>query len=223
LFTICYSVFAIVETRACFFLGFSGEPLATSGSSILAESCSGELKNLFLLGAPMKMPVKDPSKKTSSSKPPEPNRCAFETSDGRRCRLPRSASHASLCAFHSREEKQLVESEKLGTELAATVTGNFLTATDINYALGKVFTAASQNRIPMRTAHTLAYLGQLLLMSLPDVKQEFGFRYRFEQWTNMLDRAVRLSPAPPEPELAPAADADSQSTNIGTTPAESGS
>lgn len=87
----------------------------------------------------------------------------------------------SLCVFHSREEQQLLEWRKIGDELAATVTGNFLTATDINYALGKVFTAASQNRIPARTAHTLAYLGQLLLMSLPYVKQGFAFRYKFEQ------------------------------------------
>jgi class 3 adenylate cyclase len=36
----------------------------------------------------MKMPVKDPSKKTSSHKAPDANRCVFETSDGRRCRHP---------------------------------------------------------------------------------------------------------------------------------------
>lgn len=149
----------------------------------------------------MKMPTKDPSKKTTSRKASEPSRCAFETSDGRRCRLPRSAVHASLCVFHSREEQQLLESQKVGAELAATITGNFLTATDINYVLGKVFTAAAQNRIPVRNAHTLAYLGQLLLMSLPDVKHEFDFRYRFEQWTNMLNRAVRLSPPPPDPAI----------------------
>lgn len=169
----------------------------------------------------MKMPVKDPSKKTSSRKAPDPNRCAFETSDGRRCRLPRSATHASLCVFHSREEQQLVESQKIGAELAATISGDFLTATDINYALGKVFTAAAQNRIPVRTAHTLAYLGQLLLMSLPAVKREFDFRYRFEQWTNMLDRAVRLSPPPPEPVLAPAANLETQSAKSGDVPPES--
>jgi len=147
----------------------------------------------------MKMPVKDPSKKTSARKTPDPNRCAFETSDGRRCRLPRSATHASLCVFHSREEQQLLESRKIGTELAATLTGNFLTATDINYALGKVFAAVAQNRIPVRTAHTLAYLGQIMLFSLPALKKEFDFYYKFEQWNNMLTKAVRLSAPPPDP------------------------
>jgi len=146
----------------------------------------------------MKMPVKDPSKKASGRKTSDPNRCAFETSDGRRCRLPRSATHASLCVFHSREEQQLLESRKIGTELASTISGDFLTATDINYVLGKVFIAVAQNRIPVRTAHTLAYLGQLLLFSLPAVKKEFGFSYKFEQWNNMLNKAARLSDPPPD-------------------------
>jgi hypothetical protein len=146
----------------------------------------------------MKMPVKDPAKKTSARKDSEPNRCAFETSDGRRCRLPRSASHASLCVFHSREEQQLLESRKLGGELASSITGDFLTATDINYVLGKVFTAVAQNRMPVRTAHTLAYLGQLMLFSLPAVKKEFNFSYKFQQWNDMLNKAVRLSDPPPE-------------------------
>jgi len=169
----------------------------------------------------MKMPVKDPSKKTSSRKASDPNRCTFETSDGRRCRLPRSATHPALCVFHSQEERQLVESQKVGPALAVTVTGDFLTATDINYALGKVFTAVAQNRIPVRTAHTLAYLGQLMLCSLPAVKKEFNFSYKFDQWNNMLDNAVRLSPPPPEPGLAPAANEESQPANFGETSPES--
>lgn len=147
----------------------------------------------------MKMPLKDLSKKVASRKASEPNRCAFETSDGRRCRLPRSATHASLCAFHSHEEQQLLESRKLGSEIAAPLTGNFLTATDINHVLGKVFTAVAQNRLPVRTAHTLAYLAQLMLMSVPAIKKEFDFYYKFEQWNTMLNRAVRLSPPPPAP------------------------
>jgi hypothetical protein len=146
----------------------------------------------------MKMPVKDPSKKTSSRKASDPHRCAFETSDGRRCRLSRSATHASLCAFHSHEEQQFLESEKLGSEIAAPITGDFLTATDINYVLGKLFTAVSQNRFPARTAHTLAYIAQLMLFSLPSVKKEFKFSYQFAQWNNMLNNAVRLSDPPSE-------------------------
>lgn len=152
----------------------------------------------------MKMPPKDPSKKSTSRKTSDPNRCVFETSDGRRCRLPRSATHASLCVFHSREEQQLLEAQKLGSEIAAPVTRDFLTATDINYVLGKLFTAVAQNRFPARTAHTLAYIAQLMLFSVPAVKEEFNFFYKFDQWNNMLDKAVRLSPPATEPELTSA-------------------
>src|SRR5215472_13246636 len=196
LFTICYSVLI----RRLFRISVFG--------------CDLELEtyDLQLLGVPMKMPVKDPSRKTSSRKTSDPNRCAFETSDGRRCRLPRSANHASLCVFHSREEQQLLESRKIGAELSATLTGNFLTATDINYALGKVFTAVAQNRIPVRTAHTLAYLGQMMLFSLPAVKKEYDFYYKFEQWTNMLTKAVRLSAPLPDPATLACTDSQTAST-----------
>src|SRR5215831_19507978 len=188
LFTICYSV----RSRHLF-------RISIFRISVFGYDLELKTYDLQLLGVPMKMPVKDPSRKTSARKTSDLNRCVFETSDGRRCRLPRSATHASLCVFHSREEQQLLESRKIGTELAATLTGNFLTATDLNYALGKVFTAVAQNRIPVRTAHTLAYLGQLMLFSLPDVKHEFGFSYKFAQWNNMLNNAVRLSDPPPDP------------------------
>jgi hypothetical protein len=52
--------------------------------------------------------------------------------------------------------------------------------------------------MPARTSHTLAHLGQLMLFSLPAVKKEFNFSYKFEQWNNMLNKAVRLSDPPPE-------------------------
>ncbi len=77
------------------------------------------------------------------------------------------------------------------------LTGNFLTATDINFVLGKLFTALAQNRIPPRNAATLAYIGQLLLHSLHDVKTEYKFRYEFDTWEKMLNRAIPLSNSSP--------------------------
>ena len=52
-------------------------------------------------------------------------------------------------------------------------------------------------------------------------KKEFNFSYKFDQWNNMLDNAVRLSPPPPEPELAPAANVEPQPANFGETSPES--
>jgi hypothetical protein len=60
-----------------------------------------------------------------------------------------------------------------------------------------------------------------MLFSLPSVKKEFAFHYKFEQWTNMLDRAVRLSPPPPEPEVAPESNVETQPANFDETPPES--
>ncbi|MGB7626308.1 MAG: hypothetical protein WBL75_06585, partial [Candidatus Acidiferrum sp.] len=94
------------------------------------------------------------------------NRCQFLFSDGRCCRMLRSSAHPNFCAFHARQELQLRESQLLGTEISASLNGNFLTATDINHVLGKLFIAAAQDRIPPRKAAMLTYLGQVLLSSL---------------------------------------------------------
>src|SRR5713101_6914938 len=136
---------------------------------------------------------------------PNPNRCQFETSDGRRCRMPRHPAHSALCPFHARDEMQLLESQRLGAEISASITGEFMTSTDINFVLGKLFTALAQNRIPPRNAAILAYIGQLMLHSLPGVKKEYPFVYEYETWNRMLAKATPLSRPTPVP--APVASA----------------
>ncbi len=75
--------------------------------------------------------------------------------------------------------------------------------TDINFVLGKLFTALAQNRIPPRNAAILAYIGQLMLHSLRGVKKEYPFTYNYETWNNMLEKATVLSDYTPD--SAPAA------------------
>src|SRR5712692_2949317 len=99
----------------------------------------------------MKMPKKVASTKNNQESLaqtplPNPNRCQFETSDGRRCRMLRHNGHPAFCLFHAHDEMQLLESERLGSEIASSITGEFMTATDINFVLGKLFTALAQNR-----------------------------------------------------------------------------
>jgi len=48
-----------------------------------------------------------------------------------------------LCLFHARAESQLVETENFGSEPAQAISGNFMTATDINHAMGRLHTAAA--------------------------------------------------------------------------------
>src|SRR5262249_8396947 len=68
----------------------------------------------------------------------------------------------------------------------------FLTASDINHVLGKVFTALAQDRISIKKAKALAYLAQLMLHSIPTVKDETKFKYTYESWSNMIDNAKKL-------------------------------
>lgn len=122
----------------------------------------------------------------------------------------RHPSHPNLCVFHARAELQQLEAERLGTELAETLTGDFLSATDVNHALGRLYTAVAQGRIAPRTGATLPYIGQLLLQSVNTLKSEFKFSYSFDQWKRMNCEAEPLSPPPslslalnPLPETTP--------------------
>ena len=126
------------------------------------------------------------------------NLCHFSYADGRRCRMLRHRDHPGLCPFHSREERQRIESERIGTELAASLTGNYLTASDINHVLGKVFTALAQDRISIKKAKALSYIAQLMLHSLRWAKNETQIRYSWESWQRMLKNATHL-PDPLDP------------------------
>jgi hypothetical protein len=68
--------------------------------------------------------------------------------------------------------------------------------------MGKVFTALAQNRMPQRTAATLAYLGQVMLLSLPMAKKETNFVYSYETWIDFINNGIRLSNSrPPSPAI----------------------
>jgi hypothetical protein len=101
------------------------------------------------------------------------NNCLRQFSDGRSCRMLRKKDHPTLCLFHAREEQQLLESDKLAAEFAS-LSGKLNTVTDINHVLGKVFIALAEKRISHQTADTFAYLGQLLLQTIPGVKNELN-------------------------------------------------
>ncbi len=106
------------------------------------------------------------------STPDHSHLCRFQFADGRKCRMLQQKGHAAFCVFHALAERQLLESEKLGREIASPPSGEYLTAVDVNHVLGKLFAAVARNRLPVRNAAILAYLGQLLLHSVPKVQHE---------------------------------------------------
>jgi hypothetical protein len=126
----------------------------------------------------------------------ESSLCQFSFADGRTCRMFRQQDHPSLCVFHARAERQVIESDRLGSELATTLTGRFMTATDINFALGKLYKAIAQNRIPPRNASNLAFVGKLLLLSLDKLKREFNVSYDYEHWVKLYVESKGLSNPP---------------------------
>ncbi len=126
----------------------------------------------------------------------ESSLCQFSFADGRTCRMFRQQDHPSLCVFHARAERQIAESDRLGSELAVTLTGRFMTATDINFALGKLYKAIAQNRIPPRTASNLAFVGKLLLLSLDKLKREFNLNYDYKAWLQMYTESKPLANPP---------------------------
>lgn len=118
--------------------------------------------------------------------PLESDLCQYPYADGRRCRMLRHASHPSLCHFHSREERQLLEFDRLGDELAS-LTGEFKTVSDVNHVIGRLFKLVAKNRIPPRNAALLAYLAQLLLYSQKGVQHEMTTARGFRTWRDSLN------------------------------------
>jgi hypothetical protein len=137
------------------------------------------------------------SKQTKLSKsfiftPRNPSRddlCSFPFSDGRTCRMPRWNKHRTLCIYHARSEQQLLAADQAARQLVS-LSGDFRTASDINHVLGKLFSLVAQNRIPRRDAVALAYIGQLLLQSLPEVRNEIRNTLGYRAWNATVHDAL---------------------------------
>ena len=129
--------------------------------------------------------------------------CQFPYADGRRCRMLRHPSHASLCLYHARDERQFLAMDTIGEELS-TLSGSFITVSDIHQVVGKLFQLVAQNRIPPRNAQILYRLARLLLHSQPGVRHEMNLALGYETWNNALREAYSSSQnAPQEQSDAP--------------------
>jgi hypothetical protein len=124
----------------------------------------------------------------------DPRRCQFSFTDGRQCRM--QSAQPVLCSSHASTRAQAETNQsrqKFATSLAP-LSGEFRTATEINCALGKVFLSLAQNRLPRRDAVALGYLAQLMLQTLPGVKEEYIAGLGYQQWKESLDAALQEDP-----------------------------
>lgn len=139
----------------------------------------------------------------------DPRRCQFLFADGRRCRMPRWEAHPSLCVTHAQAapsprfhpEPNPAAVANLADELAPR-SGEFYTSTDVNRALGKLFLLLAEDRIPRRNAVALGYIAQLMLQTLPRVKEEIIAGIGYQTWTDMIAAAFSEDEEDAEDETA---------------------
>jgi hypothetical protein len=94
-------------------------------------------------------------------------RCAHRDSSGRQCRLLVSDAHSGLCPQHHAEQKKKERADV--SDILLKVSQGFQTAQGINHSLRSLYVLAAQNRISSRRAAVLAYIGSLLLRTLPAI------------------------------------------------------
>lgn len=112
-----------------------------------------------------------PSTPQSETKP----RCAYITDAGRRCRLRVLDNQSGLCFRHFSLQQSAFaqDSQAAAIELLAGVR-DFSSAGSINLYLGNIVRQLAHRRISRPDAVALAYLGQLLMNTLPALKREMS-------------------------------------------------
>ena len=151
--------------------------------------------------------------------------CTFTFSDGRRCRTPRQSGHSLFCSDHARRHDRINTADQLGREFAHFFSGRYLSACDLNTALGRLFAATVRGHVPAKTARTLAYLAQVMVQCIHLTEHEHAESFSPDSWRRSVRNSVNsnsdyLSPvssassttsappptttAPPRPAIAPA-------------------
>ena len=88
----------------------------------------------------------------SLSKKDRVSLCLFTFSDGRRCRIPRVATHPHFCHYHAQKEAQALATQKLSNELAYFFSGSYLAACDLSTALSQPLRPATPANQPTHRA-----------------------------------------------------------------------
>lgn len=126
-----------------------------------------------------------------SARPSRPrNRCQHVTTAGRRCRMLRAPGHPGLCFFHAQQNAQFIDADEVATELITGI-GDAGAPIDINRALGKLLKLVAMERIPLRTARTLAYISQKILEIVGPISGGFVEGAENDPGLNQLREIVR--------------------------------
>jgi len=130
--------------------------------------------------------------------------CLFTYEDGRRCRTPRISSHPHFCFYHAQKESQSQAAEKLAQDLSYFFSGDYLSANDLNTALGRLIPAVIRGQIKPRLARTVAYMLQSLLQSTRLAQHEYINAFGTDAWRETVSSSVNSNHDhlyPPDPNV----------------------
>jgi hypothetical protein len=142
--------------------------------------------------------------------------CLFSYEDGRRCRTPRISSHPHFCFYHAKKESQSQSTEKLAKDLAYFFSGDYLSANDLNTALGRLIPAVIRAEIKPRAARTVAYMLQTLVQSTRLAQHEYINAFGTDGWRDAVCTSVNNNhdylypPGPNDPEPEDESEVDSK-------------
>jgi len=99
--------------------------------------------------------------------------CSFTFKDGRQCHLPVCAQSPEHCLPHALKHRRIARAEELGQLITEPFSAEFLSASDLNSALCRVFSAIAQGLMSPKTAKPLIDLSRTMLKAIPLARQEY--------------------------------------------------
>jgi hypothetical protein len=147
--------------------------------------------------------TQDKDRFTATHKKDRSGLCAFTFADGRQCRTPRRSGHLHLCYFHAQKEAQSQAAKQAGEAISSFFFGDFLSAGDLNAALGRVFSAVAEGHLKPKVATALAYLGQTLNQSVRLAQDEYANVFGGDVWRRKVASCLEPPPRAPQPVSKP--------------------
>jgi len=134
--------------------------------------------------------------------PMQMNRCHHRDTAGRRCRSQRMSGHPTFCVRHNRPEPEPTE---LPLDLSGELLGpiqDFRSAASITYILGRLLLLKAAGVISARDASVVAYICQLLMQNLPNIRKEIDWARmpgpQYDHVRNVLNATRTIWDAPPD-------------------------
>lgn len=117
--------------------------------------------------------------------------CVFAFADGRRCTMPAaSASDYGLCYFHHQQYIERLNKQHAGEQICRGLADDINTACDLSAAFTNLFRATALGYIKPKTAHTLTYLGNLMLQTHLLAKQEYESAFENDPWPDVVAGSI---------------------------------